>query len=115
MCFNETGLQPGGHLNIKMSSYPYRDGLATVLTPTWESPFHTWERRSLYWDGALNDILGHYHHMCLSRWGSCVLHEIVFLLNGADENKRRDNPQQLQIRENGINSLRAKFFRERNK
>ena len=46
-----------GLLNIKMLSYQYRDShvkdktvSSTVLSLTRES--HTWERRSLYWDGA---------------------------------------------------------------
>ena len=51
-------LEPGGRLNIKMPFYKYKDShvkdktvLPTVLSLTWES--HTWERRSLYWDGGL--------------------------------------------------------------
>ena len=42
---------PGGHLNIKMSSYQYRDPmLKTILSLTWETL--TWERWSLFWDRA---------------------------------------------------------------
>ena len=51
------GWVEGRGLNIKMPSYQYRDSHVkhktvspSVLSLTWES--HTWERRSLYWDGA---------------------------------------------------------------
>ena len=48
---------PGGRLNIKMSSYQYRDPHVkdkTVLRPSYlyHGNPHIWERRSLYWDGA---------------------------------------------------------------
>ena len=60
----------GGHLNIKMPSYQYRDSHVkdktvspTVLSLTWDP--HTWERRSLYWDGAQVSIVWSY----LYPWG----------------------------------------------
>ena len=45
-----------GRLKIKMSSCQYRDPHVkdrTVLRPSylWHGNTHTWERRSLYWDG----------------------------------------------------------------
>ena len=48
---------PGSHLNIKMSSYQYRDPHVkdkTVSRPSYlqHGNPHTWERRSLYWDGT---------------------------------------------------------------
>ena len=48
---------PGGGLNIKMSSYQYRDSHVkdkTVSRPSYllHGNPHTLERRSLYWDGA---------------------------------------------------------------
>ena len=62
LCFSlqndKTGLpHPGGHLNIKMSSYQYTDPHVkdkTVSRPSYlyHGNHHTWERRSLYWDGA---------------------------------------------------------------
>ena len=47
-----------GCLNIKMSSYQYRDPHVKdkmVSRPSyfWHGNPHTWKRRSLYWDGAL--------------------------------------------------------------
>ena len=47
-----------GRLNIKMPSYHYRDPHGkdkTVSRPSYlkHGNPHTWERRSLYWDGAL--------------------------------------------------------------
>ena len=51
------GTSSGGCLNIKMSSYQYRNYHVkdktvspTILSSTWESPY--WERRSLYWNRA---------------------------------------------------------------
>ena len=51
----------GGRLNIRMSFYKYRDSHVkdkTVSRPSYlkRGNPHTWERRSLYWDGALNQI-----------------------------------------------------------
>ena len=50
----------GGCLNIKMSSYQYKDpyvkdktSLTTVLSLTWESPYLGMTGRSLYWYDAL--------------------------------------------------------------
>ena len=47
--------KPGGHFNIKMLSYQYRVKDKTVSQPSYlyHGNPHTWERRSLYWDGAL--------------------------------------------------------------
>ena len=47
----------GGRLNIKMLSYQYRDPdvkAKTVSRPSYleHGNPHTWERLSLYWDGA---------------------------------------------------------------
>ena len=48
----------GGHLNMKMSSYQYRDPHVkdkTVLRLSYLSHGnpHTWERQPVYWDGVL--------------------------------------------------------------
>ena len=48
-----------GQFSIKMSSFHYGNPhvkdktVATVLSLTWESPYYTWERWSLYWGGSL--------------------------------------------------------------
>ena len=60
--FYSTVMWPGARLNIKIPSYQYRDPHVkekTVSRPSYlqHGNPHTWERRSLYWDGALNVIL----------------------------------------------------------
>ena len=55
--FSVCGTEPGRCLNIKMQSYQYRDSHVkdkTVSRPSYlkHGNPHTWERPSLYWDGA---------------------------------------------------------------
>ena len=57
----------GGCLNIKMSSYQYRDPRVKDKTVSRSSFLqhgnpHTWERWSLYWDGAMVSIWCFCHH-----------------------------------------------------
>ena len=52
----------GGHLNIKMLSYQYRD-LSTVLSFTWESPYLGKMVFVLRWDPGLHSIIWWCHKM----------------------------------------------------
>ena len=54
---SDTFMTSGSHLNIKMSPYQYRDPHVKdkiVSRPSYlnHGNPHTWERRSLYWNGA---------------------------------------------------------------
>ena len=63
----------GSCLNIKMSSYQYRDSYVkdkTVSRPSylWHGNPNTWERPSLYWDGPLAPEAGPCFNIKTSAW-----------------------------------------------
>ena len=76
--FSHTPLKSGGHLNIKMSSYRYRDSYVkdkTVSRPSYlqHGNPHISERQTWYWDRALCSLNTTSCSFCSDFQWSCVL------------------------------------------